>query len=94
MEPRTAKLAVGDGFQPHVVLKRNDLSDGTVFNLAELHRTDFPFGLAIASLKKVFGTKKTSDMVVSGGQGITHVDLGKRLKQKEIEWQGLKRCGF
>jgi len=62
-----AELAVGNAFEPDVLLEFHNFGDGFVFDQAQLLGRYGSCGFLGTGIKQVFGTQKTADMVVVSG---------------------------
>ena len=55
VEIGASELAVGDGFEAHILLKLYDLGDGFVFHHPQLFGGDVALGLLFAGFQEVSG---------------------------------------
>ena len=76
MEIGASEFAVGDAFEPHVLLEADDFGDGAVLHQPQLLLGEFAARLAVARLQQVLRPQKTAHVVVAGGQGgVDHAGL-------------------
>ncbi len=68
VEVGASKLAIGDAFEPHVLLKLHDLGNGLVFHFAQGFGTELALGMLLAGFEQIGGAQKAAHVVVAGGK--------------------------